>query len=89
MSGINYFTCLTRIRKCVYTGQITSPALRVDKNVYTPAEYCQEIIECNSSELNGNNQADSKKTELTNCNTGLSWQKTFLINMELLVIAAY
>jgi hypothetical protein len=51
----------------VCQGSITSSALWVDENVYTLAEYCQEIIECNSSELNGNNQADNKKTELTTC----------------------
>jgi hypothetical protein len=63
--------------------------LWVDENVYPLAEYCQEIIEHNSSELNGINQADDKKTELTTSHTGLSWQKASLINMELLVTAAY
>jgi hypothetical protein len=75
--------------RSVCQGSITSSALWVDENVYTLAEYCQEIIECNSSELNGINQAYSKKTELTNCHTGLFWQKAFLINMELLVNAAH
>jgi hypothetical protein len=75
--------------RSVCQGSITSSALWVDENLYTLAENCQEILERNSSELNGKNQADNKKTELTTCHTRLSWQKAFLINMELLVNAAY
>jgi hypothetical protein len=63
--------------RSVCQGSITSSALWVDENVYTLAEYCQKIIERNSSELNGNN-LDNKKPELTTCHTGLSWQKAFL-----------
>lgn len=37
--------------RSVCQGSITSSALWADKNVYTMAEYCQEIIERNSSEL--------------------------------------
>lgn len=59
------------------------------KNVYTLAENCPEITEHNSSELNGNNKADNKKTERTTSNAGLSWQKDFLMDKELLVNAAY
>ena len=58
--------------RSVCQGSIPSSALRVDKNVYTLAEYCQEITEHNSSELSGNNQAHYKKTELTTCHTGLT-----------------
>jgi hypothetical protein len=75
--------------RSVCQGPITSSVLWVDENVHALAEYCQEIIERNSSELNGNNQADNKKSELTTCHRGLSWQKAFLINMEPLVTAAY
>jgi hypothetical protein len=68
---------------------IASYSLSVEKNVYTLAENCPEITEHNSSELIGNNKADNKKTERTTCHTGLSWQKAFLMNKELLVNAAY
>lgn len=57
--------------------------------MYTLAENCQEIIKHNSSELNGNTQAGNKKTELTTCHIGLFWKKVFLMNMELLLNAAY
>jgi len=75
--------------RSVCQGSIISSVLWVDKNVYTLAEYCQEIIERNGSELNGNNQEDNKITELTTGHTGLSWQKAFLMKMEMLVYAAY
>jgi len=58
--------------RIVCQGSITSSALWVDKNVYKLAEYCQEIIECNSSELNGNNQADNKKTNQMSYRTVLT-----------------
>jgi hypothetical protein len=53
------------------------------------AKNCPEFTEHNSSEFNGNNKADNKKTERTTSHTRQSWQKAFLMNKELLVNAAY